>query len=343
MKAELIVGWALVALAAGVLTFAGIGLVFPALKRHVLAAVTPRSSHKVETPEGAGIIVAPTAILVASAALSYMDIAPPQGAFYSATICAATLVLVVVGFFDDVIGLGVIIRLVVQTLCVASAVLLLPTYLRLLPPYIPIELERALIIFGGVWFLNVANFMDGIDLISAVETATITIGIMILAFMQLVHPLYGWIAAALLGAVLGFVPWNRPTARLFLGDSGSLAIGFLLGTMLLHIGIAAGNTLVAALILPLYYLVDATTTLLRRLAQGEKIWKPHREHFYQRATRRLTPMQTVVHIAVLNSFLVVLAVASTFFGKAAGIIIFAVALAAVIFVIRDFGKPGVAA
>ncbi len=73
-------------------------------------------------------------------------------------------------------------------------------------------------------------------------------------------------------------------ARLFLGDVGSLPIGLLLGSLLLLL--AAGGHLAAALLLPLYYLADATITLVRRLARGERVWQAHRTHFYQRATDR---------------------------------------------------------
>ena len=90
------------------------------------------------------------------------------------------------------------------------------------------------------------------------------------------------VAAALCGALLGFAPFNKPVARLFLGDVGSLPIGLLVGWLLLQL--AGTGALAAAILLPLYYLADATITLLRRLARGEKVWEAHRSHFYQQAT-----------------------------------------------------------
>ena len=92
------------------------------------------------------------------------------------------------------------------------------------------------------------------------------------------------IALALGGAVAAFAYFNRPVARLFLGDVGSLPIGLLLGWLLLLV--AAGGHLVAAIVMPLYYLADATITLLRRLLRGEPFWQAHRSHFYQIATDR---------------------------------------------------------
>ena len=84
--------------------------------------------------------------------------------------------------------------------------------------------------------------------------------------------------------MIGFAYFNRPVARLFLGDVGSLPIGLLLGWLLLLL--AANGHLAAALLMPLYYLADATITLLRRLFRGEPVWHAHRTHFYQLATDR---------------------------------------------------------
>ena len=89
------------------------------------------------------------------------------------------------------------------------------------------------------------------------------------------------VALTLCGAMIGFAPFNRPVAQLFLGDVGSLPIGLLLGWLLILL--AGGGHLAAALLLPLYYLADATITLLRRLVKGEKVTQAHRTHFYQRA------------------------------------------------------------
>jgi UDP-N-acetylmuramyl pentapeptide phosphotransferase/UDP-N-acetylglucosamine-1-phosphate transferase len=116
-------------------------------------------------------------------------------------------------------------------------------------------------------------------------------------------------AAALLGGLLGFAPANRPVARLFLGDVGSLPLGLLSGWMLLDL--AAHGALAAALLLPLYYLADATLTLLARLRRGERIWQAHRSHFYQRARDHgFSVLAVDSRIAGLNLVLVGLAAAT---------------------------------
>jgi UDP-N-acetylmuramyl pentapeptide phosphotransferase/UDP-N-acetylglucosamine-1-phosphate transferase len=111
---------------------------------------------------------------------------------------------------------------------------------------------------------------------------------------------------ALLGALIGFAPFNRPVARLFLGDVGSLPLGLIAGWLLALL--ANKGHLAAAILLPLYYLMDATITLFRRLARGERVWQAHRSHFYQRATDNgFTVRQVVAQVFAVNIVLVGLA------------------------------------
>ena len=120
------------------------------------------------------------------------------------------------------------------------------------------------------------------------------------------------IALALLGAMLGFAPFNRPVAKLFLGDGGSLPIGLVLAWLLLQL--AGNGHLAAALLLPLYYVADATITLLRRMARGERITQAHRSHFYQVATTRgLSVMDVVRRVFAANVVLAWLAVVTVLF------------------------------
>src|SRR5207302_10521657 len=123
--------------------------------------------------------------------------------------------------------------------------------------------------------------MDGIDWMTLAEVVPITAGVVALGLLGQVPALAILVALALLGATLGFAPFNKPVAKLFLGDVGSLPIGLVLAWLLLQV--AAGGHLAAALLLPLYYVADATLTLFRRLKAREPVWQAHRTHFYQRA------------------------------------------------------------
>jgi UDP-N-acetylmuramyl pentapeptide phosphotransferase/UDP-N-acetylglucosamine-1-phosphate transferase len=148
-------------------------------------------------------------------------------------------------------------------------------------PLLPWWAERLCALIALLWFVNLVNFMDGIDWMTVAEVVPLTAGVVLLGRFAAMPPPAIILALALLGATLGFAPFNKPVARLFLGDVGSLPIGLLLGWLLLRL--ALGGEPAAALLLPLYYLADASVTLVRRIAAGEPFWQAHRGHFYQRA------------------------------------------------------------
>jgi UDP-N-acetylmuramyl pentapeptide phosphotransferase/UDP-N-acetylglucosamine-1-phosphate transferase len=155
--------------------------------------------------------------------------------------------------------------------------------------WLPSWLDRAAAALVWVWFVNLYNFMDGIDGIAGSEAAAIGIGLALFAVTGIGDdPALAASAAApgaaIAAAAIGFLVWNWAPARIFLGDVGSVPLGYLLGFLLL--AAAARGHWEIALILPLYFLADATITLLRRLARGERVWLPHRQHFYQQAVRR---------------------------------------------------------
>jgi UDP-N-acetylmuramyl pentapeptide phosphotransferase/UDP-N-acetylglucosamine-1-phosphate transferase len=117
------------------------------------------------------------------------------------------------------------------------------------------------------------------------------------------------VALALCGGLIGFAPFNRPVARIFLGDVGSLPIGLVFAWLLVQV--AGHGYLVAALVLPLYYLADATLTLLRRMKDGEPFWQAHRTHFYQLAViRGFSVPEAIARVFAVNVALVALAIGS---------------------------------
>ncbi len=170
----------------------------------------------------------------------------------------------------------------------------------------PWWLERALMLVGGVWFVNLVNFMDGIDWMTVAEVVPLTAGLAIFGLLGALPRDATLVAIALCGAIIGCAPFNRPVARLFLGDVGSLPIGLLLAWMLILL--AGSGHLAAALLLPLYYFADATITLLRRLLNGENVLQAHRSHFYQRALDGgFSVYQIVGRVFAINIILVGLA------------------------------------
>jgi UDP-N-acetylmuramyl pentapeptide phosphotransferase/UDP-N-acetylglucosamine-1-phosphate transferase len=325
------------AVAAASFSYGGIALAFAWLKGRAIAKPNQRSSHTVPTPQGAGIVIVPSALVTGALALALSGNELPGGTAYLASVGIAALALTVIGFLDDMHALGVASRLFSQIVAVGIAIALMPADLRILPPDLPLAIERVLLMGAVLWFVNLFNFMDGIDLISAVETVAIAIGIVMLALIGAVPPAYGVIAGALTGAMLGFVPWNAPPARLFLGDAGSIPIGFLLGLLLIHV--ATHAAMAAAIILPLYYLADATITLFRRLARGERVWEAHRQHFYQQATRNgFSVREIVACIGMVDVLLVLLALAAAVYPPPSAAIAVLIAAAVVAWILRGFAR-----
>jgi len=277
----------------------------PLLVRYALARPNARSSHVQPTPQGGGIavVVAALASLWLGAALAGL-----AGESQLAGLTLAAAILALIGVVDDIRGLGPVSRLLVQAVAVGVVIATLPSDFRIVP-LLPRALEWVLLLVGGVWFVNLVNFMDGIDWMTVAETVPIAAGAALLGLIGAVPLSAVLVALALLGATIGFAPFNRPVARLFLGDVGSLPIGLMLGWILMML--ASRGHLAAALLLPLYYLADATITLARRLARREAVWQAHRTHFYQRATDGgFAVKEIVVRIFVLNIALATLALVS---------------------------------
>ncbi|WP_245430913.1 MraY family glycosyltransferase [Rhodoplanes roseus] len=290
-------------------------LLLPLLRRHALAQPNARSSHVSPTPQGGGIAVVAGALLaMAGVALSSAALwsAAPWGAEIvpadpaPALVALGVVILAVTGLVDDVRPLPPGPRLALQVLAAGLVVAALPAEPRLMASLPPLA-ERLALGLALVWFVNLVNFMDGIDWMTVAQMVPMTAALALLAGLGALPAAAGLAALALLGALLGFAPFNRPTARLFLGDVGSLPIGLATGWLLSLL--AVGGHVAAAVLLPLYYVADATITLLRRLARGERVWEAHRTHFYQRAVANgLTVPQVVGRVAAVNVALAALAV-----------------------------------
>jgi UDP-N-acetylmuramyl pentapeptide phosphotransferase/UDP-N-acetylglucosamine-1-phosphate transferase len=307
-------------------------LLRPVLERYALARPNARSAHNKPTPQGGGIAVVGTTLvltlIVFATEASFgraalQDVAP---------VMVAAILLALVGMVDDIRAVEALPRLLLQFVAVATVIAALPDEARV-ATFMPFWVERALLLLAGVWFVNLVNFMDGIDWMTVAEVVPITVYLVVIGFNGGL-PAYAIVMAiALCGAMLGFAPFNQPVARLFLGDVGSLPIGLLLGWLLLLL--AGQGYVAAAILLPLYYLADASATLLRRLRAGEKIWEAHRSHFYQRAIDGgFTVREIVAQVFVLNIVLASLATATvlapsalmTFGALAAGILLVAALL-----------------
>lgn len=280
----------------------------PWLARYALARPNARSSHMVPTPQGGGIAVVAATLVATWLGVALAGMLMPVGLNRLTVLSVAVVLLALVGAVDDIRTLGAAPRFTIHILAVGLVVALLPADFRVVPA-LPVPVERALLLLGGVYFVNVTNFMDGLDLMTVAEVVPVTAGVILLGFNGAEWLPAMLVAVALLGAMLGFAPFNRPVGRLFLGDVGSLPIGLLLGWLMLML--AGQGYLAAAILLPLYYLADATVTLARRIARRERIWEAHRSHFYQLATARgFTVAEVIGRVLLVNTALVALALIS---------------------------------
>jgi UDP-N-acetylmuramyl pentapeptide phosphotransferase/UDP-N-acetylglucosamine-1-phosphate transferase len=292
---------ALIFAALAATAFIGTGALLPFLRaRAILDHPNERSSHDNPTPKGGGIVVV-SVVLVAWIGVGHFIEA---GIFTSWIIPGAAMTLAVVSWVDDLRGLPPVIRLLAQIAAVTAILVLSPESGQFFQGLLPNPFDILVAGLLWVWFINLFNFMDGIDGITGVEALIIGLGIGLLGGET---ALFGVIIA---GPALGFLKWNWHPAKVFMGDVGSIPLGFLLGWLLLDL--AAAGHWAAALILPAYYLFDATITLIRRALKGEKVWLAHRQHFYQQAVQRgLSHAKISAAILGLGAALVGLAWIST--------------------------------
>lgn len=272
-----------------------------ALARSLLDIPNARSSHNLPTPRGGGVAIVLSfllalAIIVGERAQVWPSVLGLGG---------AGVIIAVLGFLDDHGHIAARWRLLGHF----SASIWGLYWLGGLPPF---ELFGAtfdlgwaghvLTLFYLVWMLNLYNFMDGIDGIASIEAICVCLGACLIYALS-GHE--GLIAPPLLlaAAVAGFLFWNFPPARIFMGDAGSGFLGIILALLSLQAAWAEPSLLWSWLILLGVFIVDATTTLLRRLIRGEKVYEAHRSHAYQFASRRFgRHLPVTVTVAAINGF-----------------------------------------
>ena len=285
--------WLIPCLAAcAVSTLGTLGLERFLRHRAILDKPNERSLHEVPTPRGGGMAIlaglAAGCALLPSATSHWQESLP---------LIVGTVLLVMVSLADDLKPLPALPRFGVQLAAVGIGLSSLhaPVFQGLLP----LPLDGALTVLGWLWFTNLFNFMDGMDGMAGGEALAIAFGLFLLT---------GAPAALILAfAAAGFVVWNWSPARIFMGDVGSIPIGYFVGGCLLHL--ACDGHWAAALILPLYFLADATITLGKRLSRREKVWQAHRTHFYQSAVQAgRSHRQVATAVAATNMALIACAV-----------------------------------
>lgn len=224
-----------------------------------------RSLHERPVPRTGGIAV----LLGAALSLAF-------GAFQLWIVMLVALFLAAVSFVDDLRGMPTAVKLLFHVAACAA----LAWYV--LSPMHPVEL--AILIVAAVWITNLFNFMDGSDGLAG-GMAAIGFGAYALAAYLAGHVPLAALCLGLAAACAGFLVHNFHPARIFLGDVGSIPLGFFAGAL----GIVGWRDDVWPLWFPVLvfgaFIGDATLTLLKRLLRGERVWQAHRDHYYQRMVR----------------------------------------------------------
>jgi len=270
-----------------------------ALKRSLMDVPNARSSHTVPTPRGGGVAIV-CAYLAALAALVLQG--GVAGSAFIA-LAGAGLLVAVLGFMDDHGHIAARWRLLGH-FCAGAWVLYFVGGMPVVQ-FAGLRLDAGWLMgVAGllylVWMLNLYNFMDGIDGIAGVQAVTVCLGICLVYWLD-GHVELAWSPLMLAAAAAGFLLWNFPPAKIFMGDAGSGFLGLVLAALSLQGAHVEPGYLWAWLILMGVFIVDATFTLARRLARGEKVYEAHRSHAYQYASRHFRGHRPVtLAVALIN-------------------------------------------
>lgn len=250
-----------------------------------------RSSHGKPTPHGGGLGI----VLGGGAAGVWL--AWVQGGMLW-LISGLAFLLAMLGLWDDIRHLPARTRLAVQ-------VLLCALLLQALGDFTPLALA-GLLLFAGVWWVNLFNFMDGIDGLAATQAVfMLAVGAALAAwFFPAATGAAGWLwMLAVAAATLGFMVFNWPPARIFMGDVGSTYLAFMIFALALLSVREGWLTYPAWLVLGAGFVADASLTLLRRMLAGERWFEAHRSHAYQRLSRRWSSHRRVTLLSIAINLL----------------------------------------
>lgn len=293
--------WWFVPVLAGLSFALTAGLRRYALARSILDVPNVRSSHSVPTPRGGGVSI----VLTYVAALMMLFTAGMISFGPFIAFLGAGAITAVIGFLDDHGHVAARWRLLAHFLAAIWGV-------AFLGGLAPISLYGFMLDFGWignvlavvyvVWMLNLYNFMDGIDGIASVEAITVCLGVVLLYLASGADD-FAWPVGLLAVCVVGFLCWNFPPAKIFMGDAASGFLGIVLGLLSLQAAWISPGLLWGWLILLGVFIVDATFTLLRRLLRGDKVYEAHRSHAYQGASRQYAShLSVTLVVGLINLF-----------------------------------------
>ena len=271
-----------------------------------------RSNHQKPTPKGAGLILIP---LILASILFYIN-HQLINAYPWFIFCCFSLVLFFISLIDDIYNLSVMPRLLIQLICVIYLLFYLDNDVNnfLQRFYLNYGIEepnlfsetflKFFLVTLWIWLINLFNFMDGMDGITVSQTSSFTVGIIILSLIGKISDDYIYIGLILLSTMIAFFYWNAPPAKIFLGDVGSIPLGFLLSSIIIY-NLLEWNNFIPLIILILFHFMDASITLFLRILNKRKIFSAHSEHFYQKKMRNgFSHKEILTKINIINFTLI---------------------------------------
>lgn len=272
-----------------------------AISRSLIDIPNQRSSHSIPTPRGGGVAIVLTFIFVLCV-LFAVGLTTRDALI---ALVGAGGITAVIGFLDDHGHIAARWRLLAHFSAAAWGVYWVGGLSPLVIAGVSVDLGwlgHLLALFYLVWMLNLYNFMDGIDGIAGVEAVTTCAGACLIYWLS-GFPQMLWPPALLAVCAAGFLCWNFPPAKIFMGDAGSGFLGIILGVLSLQAAWTDPGLLWVWLILLGVFIVDATFTLMRRLLRGDKVYEAHRSHAYQFASRRFGKhLPVTAAVGLINVF-----------------------------------------
>ena len=266
---------------------------FLLIKKNIIDIPNERSSHTNPTPRGGGIAIVITWFMGLLYLFIYKQI---QSDLFFALLSG--LILVFVGILDDIYDLKPVIRMIAQILSAALALYFIGGVKTLDLGFATVKsiwLLSFLAIIGIVWFINLFNFLDGIDGYAGMEAVFISLALYFFTSQN-----YYLILVA---AVLGFLIWNWQPAKIFMGDVGSTLLGFNFGILAIYEQNKNYISIIVFLIISSLFWFDATYTLFRRWKNKEQLSKAHKKHAYQRIVQAgFSHQKTVLFAILINIF-----------------------------------------
>ncbi len=265
-----------------------------AVQRNVLDIPNERSSHSIPTPRGGGlaIVISWYAGIIVLYLLDVLD----KNLFLA---LLTGILLAIISLLDDIVSLKPLVRFFIQVITAVVAFYFLGGISSV--NFTGIEISTNFILYpvsiiGIVWFINLYNFLDGIDAYASIEACFI--GLSLFIFTNNIVNLI------LVASVLGFIYWNRPKAKIFMGDVGSTQLGFILAILGIYFHNTTNFNIVYWIMLTSLFWFDATFTLLRRWRNNENLSEAHKKHTYQRIVQAgFTHAKTVYYSLFINGIL----------------------------------------